>query len=137
MPLSDPYAVLQMVCSRSPDSAADLLIGAAYYRAVFICYSWRKSFLFLGLSGQPMITDLSNYITKKIWIQSKFKNDNQQLEKLRYFVIAMSLVISFALGVTAFEFISPISMVHRGINLWPRLWMGGHGYYLSYLIFLF
>jgi ferredoxin-type protein NapH len=34
---------------------------------------------------------------------------------IRYWVLAISLILSYLLGVAAFEFVSPISMVHRGI----------------------
>ena len=44
----------------------------------------------------------------------------------------MSLIISFILGITAFEFISPISMVHRGI-----VFGLGLGWAAMLIIFLF
>ena len=44
--------------------------------------------------------------------------------------LGLSLIISFALGITAFEFISPISMVHRGLVF-------GLGFGLSAMIVIF
>ena len=61
-----------------------------------------------------LITDLANYIRRKAGFNSIQKKQPAS-RNIRYWVIVMSLIISYVLGITAFEFISPISIIHRGI----------------------
>ncbi|NOX14725.1 MAG: 4Fe-4S dicluster domain-containing protein, partial [Epsilonproteobacteria bacterium] len=51
---------------------------------------------------------------------------------LRYWVIVISLIISYFLGISAFEFISPISMVHRGL-----IFGMGFGWATMIILYLF
>jgi len=97
IPLSDPYAVLQMFVAGAVISI-DIIVGALRRKLGF------------------------NQIQKK---QPASRN-------IRYWVLAISLVISFFMGLAAFEFISPISMVHRGI-----IFGLGFGWAAILVIFLF
>ncbi len=58
---------------------------------------------------------LENEEFTKLSIIDDFAKKQPASRNLRYWVLGLSLIISFAMGVTAFEFISPISMLHRGI----------------------
>ncbi|MEA1914991.1 MAG: 4Fe-4S binding protein, partial [Campylobacterota bacterium] len=71
------------------------------------------------------------------WVRQTFGFNQIQKRQpasrnMRYWVLALSLIISVALGITAFEFISPVSMVHRGI-----IFGLGFGWAAMMVIFLF
>ena len=128
LPMSDPYAVLQMFAAGAV-IAADVFLGALI------------ALLFYGLVGGRafcswvcpvnMVTDLANYLRRKLGF-NQIQKKQPATRSMRYWVIAMSLVISFGFGVAAFEFISPVSMVHRGI-----IFGMGFGWAAIVIIFLF
>ncbi len=128
IPMSDPYAVLQMF-------VAGALIASDIFLGVLIAV------LFYGIIGGRafcswvcpvnMITDLANYLRRKLGF-NQIQKKQPASRNMRYWVIAISLVISFAFGITAFEFVSPVSMVHRGI-----IFGMGFGWAAVVVIFLF
>lgn len=128
VPLSDPYAMLQMFAAGAIIST-DLLIGAAIITLFYMLIGGRA--FCSWICPINMISDLSNYIRRKAGFNTIQKRQ-PATRNMRYYVIILSLVISFALGVTAFEFISPISMVHRGI-----IFGLGFGWAAMLVIFLF
>ncbi len=128
IPLSDPYAVLQMFIAGAIISA-DLLIGAVLI-VLFYMFIGGRAFC-SWVCPINMITDLSNYIRRKAGFNAIQKKQPAS-RNMRYYVILISLIISIALGVTAFEFISPIGMVHRGL-----IFGLGFGWAAMVIIFLF
>lgn len=111
IPLADPYAVAQMFAAGAA-VGMDVLMGALIIT------------LFYGVLGGRgfcswvcpvnMITDLANWLRRRLGlasIQKRFYMDRN----LRYWILGLSLILSFAMGVAAFELISPISMAHRGL----------------------
>lgn len=128
VPLSDPYAAIQMFAAGAVLSA-DLLIGSSI---ILIFYTIVGGRAFCSwVCPINMITDLSNYIRRRFGF-NKIQKRQPASRNIRYYVIIMSLIISFALGITAFEFISPISMVHRGV-----VFGLGFGWAAMLVIFLF
>ena len=128
VPLSDPYAVLQMFTAGAVISI-DLLIGAAII-VLFYMFIGGRAFC-SWVCPVNMITDLSNYIRRKAGFNTIQKKQPAS-RKISYYAIVISLMISFGLGVTAFEFISPVSMIHRGI-----IFGLGFGWAAMVVIFLF
>lgn len=111
VPLSDPYAILQML-------AAGVMVPAeALTGAVLVL-------LFFGIMGgrvfcswvcpMNMVTDLANRLRKVCGMDASGRR-LQVSRNIRYWVIGLSLGLSMLLGVAAFEWISPVSMLHRGI----------------------
>jgi len=111
VPLSDPYAVLQIAVTGAT-MGMDILIGAIIIT------------LFYGVIGGRgfcawvcpinMITDAA------AWLRRRFRLSDLQKRfymsrSLRYWILGLSLVLSVLMGVAAFELISPISMAHRGL----------------------
>jgi ferredoxin-type protein NapH len=128
VPLSDPYAALQMLFAGGL-LATNLLIGAGIITAFYLVIGGR---VFCSwVCPVNMITDAANYLRRKIGVD-KLPNKQSVSRKMRYWILALSLIISFMMGVTAFEFISPISMVHRGI-----IFGLGFGWAAMLIIFLF
>lgn len=128
IPMSDPYAVLQMFVSGAVISS-NVFIGALI---VIIFYSIIGGRSFCSwICPINIITDFANYIRRKLGF-NKIQKRQPATRDIRYWTIAVSLIISFIFGVAAFEFISPISMVHRGI-----IFGLGFGWSAILIIFLF
>jgi len=111
IPLSDPYAVIQLIVAGAA-LASDVIIGAIII-AVFYAIIGGRAFCSWVCPINP-ITDLANYLRRKLKMQQVAKKI-PAIRGIRYWVLGLSLILSYLLGVGAFEFISPISMVHRGI----------------------
>ncbi len=111
IPLSDPFAVLQML-SAGAVLGADVLIGALLI------------VLFYGVIGGRafcswvcpinMVTDLANWLRRKLYLD-KIERKVWMSRNVRYWVLGLALLISFITGVGAFEFISPITILNRGV----------------------
>jgi len=128
IPLSDPYAVLQMFVAGAVLSF-DILLGA-FLITIFYMTIGGRAFC-SWVCPVNIITDLANYLRRKFGF-NQIQKKQPASRNIRYWVIAISLVISFSMGIAAFEFISPISMVHRGI-----IFGLGFGWAAILVIFLF
>ena len=129
IPMSDPYAALQMLAAGAV-LAADLLIGVAV-AALFYLLIGGRAFC-SWVCPINMITDAANFLRRKLEVDRAGVKKQPASRNMRYWVLALSLIISFIMGITAFEFISPISMVHRGI-----IFGLGFGWAAMLTIFLF
>ncbi|WP_029522781.1 quinol dehydrogenase ferredoxin subunit NapH [Persephonella sp. KM09-Lau-8] len=111
IPLADPYATLQLFATGAL-LATDVIIGALI---VLFFYMFIGGRAFCSwVCPINMVTDLANWIRVKTGIH----REEWQLRlsrKVRYWVLGLSLVVSFIIAAPAFELISPISMLHRGL----------------------
>ena len=128
VPLSDPYAVLQMAVAGAIISV-DILLGA-FIISIFYLIVGGRAFC-SWVCPVNMITDLANYLRRKFGF-NQIQKKQPASRNMRYWVIAISFVISFFMGIAAFELISPISMIHRGI-----IFGLGFGWATIVIIFLF
>ena len=124
IPLSDPYAALQMFAA-----GAVLQLNYSYW-----CFNHHSILYALGgrvfcswVCPVNIITDAANYLRRKLEF-NKIQKKQPASRNIRYWVFGLSLVLSYILGITAFEFISPISMVHRAIIFGLRSRMGSYAY---------
>jgi len=129
VPMSDPYAALQMLAAGAV-LATDLLIGVAVVTIFYMLIGGRA--FCSWVCPINMITDAANYLREKLEINRIQGSKQPASRKIRYWVLVLSLIISAVMGVTAFEFISPISMVHRGV-----VFGLGFGWAAMLVIFLF
>jgi ferredoxin-type protein NapH len=129
IPMSDPYAALQMLAAGAI-MATNLLVGVAVV-VVFYFLIGGRAFC-SWVCPINMVTDLANFLREKTGINKVQGIKQPASRKIRYWVLALSLIISALMGVTAFEFVSPISMVHRGI-----VFGLGFGWAAMLIIFLF
>lgn len=118
IPLSDPFAVLQVfLASWSIDFTA--LLGALILFFIFalllgrVFCSW--------VCPVNLITDFAALIRNKMG----FKNAKFLIlpKNLRYFVLALVLILSFVLSMPVFENFSYIAIVHRGIIFATSSWL--------------
>lgn len=128
IPMSDPYAILQMLAAGFVVSSTAIIgavVALGVYGLIFgraFC-SWA--------CPMNMVTDFASLIRRlvdpkdverKVWLS----------RNIRYWVLATSLVVSALMGVAAFELISPVSMLHRGV-----VFGIGFGWAAVLLVFLF
>lgn len=111
VPLSDPYALLQMAAAGAI-LATNLLVGA-FIVTLFYLLIGGRSFC-SWVCPVNIVTDAAALLRRKLGVDAISKRQPAS-RNMRYWVLALSLIISFAMGITAFEFISPISMLHRGL----------------------
>ena len=129
IPMSDPYAALQMLVAGAA-LAMDLLIGVAVVTVFYMLIGGRA--FCSWVCPINMVTDAAAWLRNKLEI-NRVQNGKVPVKRVtRYWVLGLGLVISAVMGVTAFEFISPISMVHRGL-----VFGMGFGWAAIAVIFLF
>lgn len=128
IPLSDPYAVLQMFFAGAILSV-NVIIGALIVSLFYMIIGGRA--FCSWVCPVNIITDFANFLRKKFGF-NQIQKKQPASRNIRYWVIAISFVISFFMGVTAFELISPVSMVQRGI-----IFGLGFGWATIIVIFLF
>jgi ferredoxin-type protein NapH len=107
IPMADPFAVLQQLVSGHVLHTT-VLLGAAIL-LIFYALAGR---VFCGwVCPMNLVTDQAN------WLRAKLKlNDLFRLSRTtRYWSLGMALLLSALMGVAAFEWVSPISMLHREI----------------------
>ncbi|MEF3191894.1 MAG: quinol dehydrogenase ferredoxin subunit NapH [Campylobacterales bacterium] len=110
IPLSDPFAVIQMATAGTI-VAFDALIGAGI---ILLFYTLIGGRAFCSwICPVNLVTDAANGarrwlrlddVERKVWVS----------RNIRYWVLALTLVLSALMGVAAFEFISPICILTRG-----------------------
>jgi ferredoxin-type protein NapH len=106
VPLADPFATLQiMMTGHLP--LQELLLGAAIILVFYALLGGRTWCSWVCPIN--MVTDLSAWLRRRLNISDVF----QLSRNIRYTVLALALVLSVLTGVAAFEWISPISMLHR------------------------
>jgi ferredoxin-type protein NapH len=111
IPLSDPFATIQMFFAGSIITL-NLFVGALIITIFYMLVGGR---VFCSwVCPVNIITDVANFVREKFDFNSIQKK--QPISKnLRYWILALSLILSYILGVGAFEFVSPISITHRGL----------------------
>jgi len=112
IPLSDPYAVLQMLFAGAVISA-DLIIGVFVVLFIYGLIGGRAYCSWV--CPVNMVTDLA------AWVRRKTHHDKDNLinatktRNFRYVFMIILLIVSAFVGAAAFEFISPIGIFTRGV----------------------
>jgi len=106
IPLADPFAALQILLTGHL-LLQEVLLGAAI---VLIAYALLGGRVWCSwVCPINMVTDLSAWLRRRLGISDLFRISRS----IRYTVLALALTLSVLTGVAAFEWISPISMLHR------------------------
>lgn len=109
--LADPFALLQ-VFSTGNTVSHEALAGALIITLFFGPIAGRA--FCSWVCPVNIVTDLAGWIRKKTSIASG-ERPLLMSRKIRYWVIGVSLALSLLTGIAAFEWVSPVSMLHRGI----------------------
>lgn len=110
VPLTDPFALLQMTATGNI-AAREALIGGVLI-VVFFALLGGRAFC-SWVCPMNMITDLARRLRRMLP-----NNGGISLRigrNVRYWAVGLTLILSAVLGIAAFEWISPISTLHRGL----------------------
>ncbi len=106
IPLADPFAVLQIFLTQHV-LQNEVIIGAGI---VLLIYSLLGGRVWCSwVCPINMVADLAAWLRRRLPIKDRFILSRN----VRYTVLLLSLILSFITGVAAFEWVSPISMLHR------------------------
>jgi ferredoxin-type protein NapH len=130
VPLADPFAALQILLTRHI-LQPEVLIGAGVVLGIYALLGGRT--FCAWVCPINMVTDGANWLRERLGIKDMFYLSR----RLRYAVLAMALVLSAATGVAAFEWVSPIAIMHREIIYGIGLgWLAVLGVFLFDLLIL-
>ncbi|HEX4943188.1 MAG TPA: quinol dehydrogenase ferredoxin subunit NapH, partial [Usitatibacteraceae bacterium] len=125
IPLADPFAVLEVLATRHL-VVSEALLGAAI---VFVIYFLLGGRVFCAwVCPMNVVTDAARWVRRRLAVRDVFAIP----PGVRYAVLALALVLSAIAGVAAFDWISPIAMLHREI-----LYGAGLGLTSALGVFLF
>jgi ferredoxin-type protein NapH len=108
IPMADPFAALQIFLAGHVLHET-AIIGSAIVLGFYLLVGGRV-FCAWACPVNP-ITDLAGWLRARLGISAMFHLSRNT----RYFVLAASLVLSVLTGMAAFEWVSPIGMMHREI----------------------
>lgn len=128
IPLTDPYAVLQTFATGTI-LAADALVGALFIWVFYTVFAGRMFCSYV--CPMNIVTDTALFLRRKLNLQKESLRINVS-RNTRYYVLALSFVLSAIFGVAAFELASPVGMFQRGLLL-----AAGAGWGAALVIFLF
>jgi ferredoxin-type protein NapH len=106
IPLADPFATLQILMTGYLPRQ-ELLLGAGIILVFYGLLGGRSWCAWV--CPVNMVTDLSAWLRRRLGISDLFHLSRN----IRYTVLALALLLSVLTGVAAFEWISPIGMLHR------------------------
>lgn len=105
VPLADPFALLQILASRHP-VATEGLLGAAIVLSVYVLLG--RVFC-AWVCPMNMVTDAAAWLRSRLGVRA----DLAVSPAVRYWIMGLALLLSLVTGVAAFEWVSPVSMLHR------------------------
>lgn len=108
IPMADPFAALQIFLAGHV-LQTEAILGAALVLGFYILVGGRV-FCAWACPVNP-VTDLAGWLRVRFDIRPTFILSRN----MRYFVLALTLVLSVLTGVAAFEWVSPVGMAHREI----------------------
>lgn len=126
VPLTDPLLLIQMFAAGVITPVSSVIIGSAIVAGFYLIVGGRSYCSWVCPIN--IVTDASNWLRVKL----KIKPCSQIKRSMRYWVLAMTILVSLATGTLAYEFVNPVSIVHRSIIFGLGL-MG----YIILIIFLY
>lgn len=116
IPLSDPFAALQIVLA-SLSINVTLFIGAVI---VLVLYALLGRVFCAWVCPVNLITDFAAWLRAKLGVQGRFLNLNKNL---RFILLGLFLLLSLLLSMPAFEAVSFIGIIQRGILFGGVSWL--------------
>ena len=112
IPLADPYTTLQVLATGFVLSA-DVLLGALIIILFYMVVGGRA--FCSWVCPINMVTDLANWLRRKLNLDKEEVNYRFIKRRARYWIMVLGLIVSAVVGVAAFEVLSPITIMQRGI----------------------
>lgn len=114
IPLADPFAVLQILFTGQM-LAGTVLLGAALVLLFYFVVGGRA--FCSWVCPVNLVTDFAAALERRFGLSRQFPVSRDT----RFWLLAVALVVSAISGVAAFEWVSPIAMVHRELIFAPGL----------------
>lgn len=111
IPMSDPFAVLQIFVSGGI-VAFNSVLGAILVSTVYGMFLGRV--FCAWVCPMNIVTDTASFIRRNLGFDAVERTVFIG-RQFRFWLVALTLMMSVAFALPAFEYISPISMLHRGI----------------------
>lgn len=117
VPLADPFAAVQLLLARGA-VASRVLIGAGIVLLFYVVVGGR---VFCSwVCPVNAVTDLAGWLRRRVGIRYTVRPPRA----VRYWALGLALLLSLLLGVAAFEWVSPIGMLHRELIFgWGLGWV--------------
>ena len=112
IPLADPFTTLQVLATGFV-LGADVLLGAGIITLFYFVVGGRA--FCSWVCPINMVTDLANWLRAKLNLDKEEVNYRFLKRSARYWIMVLALLVSAIVGVAAFEAISPITIMQRGI----------------------
>ncbi|NCB82440.1 MAG: quinol dehydrogenase ferredoxin subunit NapH [Epsilonproteobacteria bacterium] len=132
IPLADPFAVLQMFAAGAL-VGMDVLLGALIILLFYMVVGGRA--FCSWVCPMNLVTDAANWTRKFFLLDRAVERKIWLSRNVRYWVLGLSILLSLTMGVAAFEMLSPIGMLHRGLIF--GMGMGGAALLCIFLFDLF
>ncbi len=129
VPLADPYTTLQVLATGFI-LGADVLLGAGIIILFYMVVGGRA--FCSWVCPINMVTDLANWLRRKLKLDKEEVNYRFLKRNTRYWIMVLGIIVSAIVGISAFEVLSPITIMQRGI-----IFGFGAGISLIIAIFLF
>ena len=109
IPMTDPLLFLQILSTGAMGMATEAITGALIVLGFYVLVGGR---VFCSwVCPVNIVTDGANWLREKLAI----KGGTRLSRNLRYWVLATVLIVSAVSGTLAYEFINPVSLLHRGL----------------------
>jgi ferredoxin-type protein NapH len=108
LPLTDPYVLLQTLFAGHV-AAGTALLGAAIVLAVYAIIGGRVYCAFV--CPMNIVTDAANWLTRRLDLPKGW----QPPRNTRLWLLGATLVAAAVTGVTAWELLNPVTILHRGL----------------------
>jgi ferredoxin-type protein NapH len=126
VPMNDPLMFLQMLAAGFTLPATTAILGAVIVLGFYLLVGGRVYCSWV--CPVNIVTDAANWLREKQGIRP----GTRLARNTRYWMLAMTLVVSFTTGTLAFELINPVSMLHRGF-----IFGMGMAWFVVLAVFLF
>jgi len=120
VPLADPFAVLQILAT-GRSVAATALVGAVLVLTFYWLVGGRA--FCAWVCPVNVVSDATGWLRLRLGVRGQFRVPRST----RFWILLLALPLSWALGVAAFEWLSPIGMLHRELVQGPGLGLLGVG----------
>jgi ferredoxin-type protein NapH len=108
LPVTDPYVLAQsLAAGHAPAQKA--LIGAAIALGIYLLVGGRAYCAWV--CPMNMVTDAAAWLRAKLGVRST----TFLSRRLRYWILAMTLLLALGTGTIAWELANPVSMLHRAL----------------------
>ncbi|SFV62548.1 Polyferredoxin NapH (periplasmic nitrate reductase) [hydrothermal vent metagenome] len=112
IPLADPYTTLQVLATGFV-LGTDVLLGALIITLFYMIVGGRA--FCSWVCPINMVTDLANWLRRKLNLDREEVNYRFLKRRARYWIMVLGLIVSAIVGIAAFEALSPITIMQRGI----------------------